>query len=122
MNEQHRIFESYLEEQIAACNLRGALLTADGRPDEGNFEKIRANIYEIFKTILPVSEKVHEKDDSAKKDFFLQKTGQIPKDWADSYEKARQHGDDKKMHIERIKLDTAREIKDTYLKIWEETA
>ncbi|MBD5480164.1 MAG: hypothetical protein HDR14_12895 [Lachnospiraceae bacterium] len=121
MNEQQQKFESYLDEQIAACKQRSKLLAEDERMDEGKFEKIRANVYEIFKTILSVAERVCGKDDLAKRDFFLQKAEQIPTSWAASYEKARQNGDIEKMHIESIKLDTIQEIKDMCMQIWEET-
>lgn len=121
MKEQQQKFESYLDEQIAACKQRSKLLTADDRMEEGNFEKVRANVYEIFKTILSVAEKVCEKDDLAKKRFFLQKAEQIPMNWTTSYEKAKQHGNVETMHIESIKLDTIQEIKDMCMQIWEET-
>ena len=120
MTEQQRKFESYLDDQIAACKQRSKLLAEDTRMDEGNFEKVRANVYEIFKTILAVAERVCGKDDLAKKGFFLQKAEQIPTSWTVSYEKAKQNGDIEKMHIERIKLDTIQEIKDMCLQIWEE--
>ena len=121
MNEQQRKFESYLAEQIAACRQRGKLLAEDDRMDEGNFEKVRANVYEIFKTILSVAERVCGKDDSARRDFFLQKAEQIPVSWTASYEKAKQTGDVEKMHIESIKLDAIQEIKDMCMQIWGET-
>lgn len=120
MNEQQQKIELYLDEQAAACKHRSKQLTADGRMDEGNFEKVRANVYEIFKTILSVAERTCGEDDSAKKRFFLQKAKQIPTSWTASYEKAKQHGDVEKMHIERIKLDTIQEIKDISIQIWEE--
>ena len=120
MNEQQK-FESYLDEQIAACKQRSKLLAEDDRMDEGKDEKVRANIYEIFKTILSVAERVCGKDDLAKRRFFLQKAEQIPTSWTISYEKAKQNGDVKKMHVESIKLDTIREIKDMCMQIWEET-
>ncbi|MBD5483552.1 MAG: hypothetical protein HDR15_13695 [Lachnospiraceae bacterium] len=121
MNEQQQKFESYLDAQIAACKQRSKLLAGDERRDEGNDEKIRANIYEIFKTILSVAERVCGEDDLEKKRFFLQKAEQIPTSWVTSYEKAKQHGDVEKMHIESIKLDTVREIKDMCMQIWEDT-
>lgn len=121
MNEQQRKFELYLDEQIAACRHRSELLTADDRMDEGNFEKVRANVYEIFKTILSVAERICGEDDFAKKRFFLQKAEQIPTSWMTSYEEAKLHGDIEKMHLESIKLDTAHEIKDLCMQIWEET-
>ena len=120
MNEQQRKFESYLDEQIAACKQRSKLLAEDDRVDEGNFEKVRANVYEIFKTILSVAERICGKDDSAKRGFFLQKAEQIPTSWTASYEKAEQNGDVEKMHIEGIKLDTIQEIKDMCMQIWGE--
>lgn len=121
MDEQQQKFESYLDEQIAACKQRSRLLAEDDRMDEGNFEKVRTNVYEIFKTILSVAERICGKDDLAKKHFFLQKAEQIPMSWTTSYEKAKQNGDVEKMHIESIKLDTIREIKDMCMQIWEET-
>lgn len=120
MKEQQKL-ETYLEEKIAACEERSRLLAEDGRRDEGNFEKIRANVYEIFKTILSVAEKVGGEDELAKKRFFLQKAEQIPANWAASYEKVKQYGDAEKMHIETIKLDTIQEIKDMCMQIWEGT-
>ena len=121
MDERQRKFEAYLDGQIAACKRRSQLLAEDDRMDEGNFEKVRANIYEIFKTILSVAERVCGEDDSAKKRFFLQKAEQIPASWAASYEKAKQTGDVETMHIESIKLDTIQEIKDMCTQIWEGT-
>ena len=121
MNEQQQKFESWLDEQIAACKQSSKLLAEDDRIDEGNFEKIRANVYEIFKTILSVAERVCGKDNLAKRRFFLQKAEQIPASWTTSYEKAKQNGDVKKMHIESIKLNTIQEIKDMCMQMWEET-
>lgn len=120
MNEKQQKFEAYLEGQIAACEQRGRLFAGDNRTDEGNFEKIRANIYGIFKTILSAAERVCGEDDLAEKQFFLQKAEEIPANWTASYEKARQNGDAEKMHIETIKLDTVQEIRDMCMQIWEE--
>ena len=118
MNEQQRKFEVYLDEQIAARKQRSKLLTADDRVDEGNFEKIHANVYEIFKTVLSVAERVCGRDELAKKRFFLQKAEQIPASWMTSYERAKLHGDVEKMQIESIKLDAIREIKNAQMQIW----
>ena len=120
-NEQQQKFELWLEGQIVASKQRSKLLAEDGRMDEGNFEKIRANVYEIFKTILSVAERVCGKDDLAKRRFFLQKAEQIPTSWAASYEKATQNGDAPKMYIESIKLDTIQDIKNMFMQMWEET-
>lgn len=121
MNEQQRKFELYLDGQITDCRQRSKLLAADERVEEGNFEKVRANVYEIFKTILSAAEKVCGKDDGARKRFFLQKTDEIPANWTTSYEEAKKQGDVEKVYIESIKLDTVREIKEMCMQIWEET-
>lgn len=121
MNEQQKKFAAYLDEQMTACEQHSKLLTADDRRDESNFEKVRGNIYEIFKTILSAAEKVCGEDDSARRHFFLEKAEQIPTNWTASYEKARQQGDVEKMHVESIKLETIREIKEMCMQIWEET-
>lgn len=120
MNEQQKKLESFLNERITACKQHSKLLAEENRKDEGNFEKIRTNVYEIFKTILSAAEKVCGKDDLSGKHFFLQKMEQIPQSWAISYEKAKKYRDTEKMHIESIKLDTVREIKDMCMQIWEE--
>lgn len=120
MNEQQKL-ESYFEERIAVCKQRSRQLAEEERIDEANFEKVRANVYDIFKTILSAAERVCGKDDLAERRFFLQKMEQIPTSWAVSYEKAKQNGNNEKIHIESIKLDTVREIKDVCMQIWEET-
>ncbi len=120
MDEQKQKFESYLVEQIAACRQRSKLLAEDGRMDEGNFEKIRANIYEIFKTIFSAAERVCGKDDVAVRRFFMEKVEQIPTSWTAAYEAAQQNGDVERMHMERIKLDAIREIRYMYRQIWGE--
>ncbi len=51
---------------------------------------------------------------AALRDFFLQKMEQIPENWKLSFEKAKEHGDAKKMHIEGIKLETAQEIRNIF--------
>lgn len=121
MNEQKRKLVSWFDEQITVCKQRSELFAADDRMDEGNMEKIRANVYEIFKTIFSVAEKTCGEDNLAIKHFFLQKAEQIPVNWETACEKAREHGDVEKMHIESIKIDTIREIKDMFLQIWEGT-
>ena len=75
----------------------------------------------FLKTIFSVAGRVCGDDDRARRDFFSQKAQQIPAGWAASYEKARQNGDTEKMHIETIKLDAIREIREMCAQIWGET-
>ena len=111
----------YFEERIAACDRRGQELLDDDRGDEAAFEKIKANVYDIFRTILSVAVKICKGDPDAVEQFFLGKIKQIPASWAVSLEKARQNDDTTKMYLELIKLDTVGEIQECFQKIWEGT-
>lgn len=110
----------YFEEQIAMCSQRNKELIADDRTDEATFEKVKANVYDIFRTILSVAIKNSKGDSDAVRLFFVEKTEQIPSNWVDSYEKAKQYNDVVKMSVEQIKLDTISEIKEYFEKVWEE--
>lgn len=108
----------YFEQQIAMCGRRNQELLADERTDEAAFEKIKANVYDIFRTILSVAVITCKGDPEAVRHFFVQKTQQIPSSWASAYDKAKQHNDVVKMRIEQIKLDTMGEIKENFAKVW----
>jgi len=110
---------SYFEEQIAICGQRNKALLADERADEAAFEKVKANVYDIFRTMLSVAVTTSKGDPDAARRFFIQKTEQIPSSWASAYDNAKQHHDAVKMRIEQIKLDTVGEIKESFAKIWE---
>ncbi len=109
----------YFEEQIAMCNQRNKKLLDDERTDEAAFEKVKANVYDIFRTILSVAVKTSKGDPDAVRRFFVQKTEQIPSSWVTAYDKAKQHNDTVKMCLEEIKLDTIGEIKENFAKTWE---
>lgn len=115
---RQQAFARYLADQIAACQRRGRALTADDRVDEGRFEKIRANVYEIFQTVLGVAERVGGEDDAARRRFFWQKARQIPQSWQEALQKARQQGDDEKTQIESIKLEAIHEIQEMCRHLW----
>ena len=108
------------EQEIAACGQREQELLADDRADEAVFEKIRANVYDIFRTILSVAVKTCKGEEEAVRRFFLQRAEQIPAGWAASYEKAKEHNDPVKMQIEQIKLNAIGEIKQAFADVWEE--
>ncbi len=110
---------SYFEEHIALCGQRNKEFLVDDRTDEATFEKVKANVYDIFRTILSVAVKTSKGDPDAVQRFFVQKTEQIPSSWVTAYEKAKQHNDVVKMRLEQIKLDTIGEIKENFAKIWE---
>ncbi len=121
-NMNKRIFESYngfFDERIDLCRQREAAFSADSRNDEANFEKIRANVYGIFKTVLGVTASAPRSDDEARL-FFNDRLEKIPQSWHTAYEKAVQHDEVSKLTVERIKLDTVEDIKRAFEEIWSE--
>lgn len=118
MEEKQMEFTAWLDKQIAACAKRQEKLLADDCADESNFEKIKANIYDIFRTIFSVALRQGNGDTDAVKRFFLLKMEEIPSNWKLSYDKAKQHDDVHKMRTEEIKLDTVRDIRAAFERIW----
>ena len=109
----------WFDEKTAMCSKRNQELNEDGRADEAIFEKVKANIYDVFRTVLSVAVKTGNGDEDAVKDFFVQRAEQIPAGWAAALEKAREHNDIARMQTEQIKLDTIHEIRDEFARIWE---
>lgn len=121
MNKNIQQMNQYLENQITLCNQKAKNLLADDRTDEANFQKIKANVYDIFKTVLSVAQKNGNDNPDLVKNFFLKKTEQILSNWNAAYELAKHHDDTEKMLIEKLKLDTIHEIRNQFLTLWEET-
>lgn len=61
---------SWFEEKIALCGKRNQELNGDGRTDEAIFEKIKANIYDVFRTVLSVAVKPARKTQMQLKPFL----------------------------------------------------
>ena len=110
----------FFEQKISACNQERNRLQTEGYTDEANFEKIKANVYDIFKTVLSAARKQYGDEQTKIQDFFEQKLEQIPSNWRASYEKAKEFDDIETMHIESIKLDVVRDIKENILQIGRE--
>lgn len=119
MSEKQKEFTTWLDSRIAACEKRREKLLTDERSDESDFEKIKANIYDIFRTVYNVALKTSGGDADAAKRFFLLKMEEIPANWKAAYDKAKQHDDVHRIQTERIKLETAQEIRTTFERIWE---
>jgi len=102
--------KNYFAEKISKCNEKAKALSEDERQDEANFEKIRANVYGIFSTILSVAGNTCNGDVERERQFIELRMQSISASWADAYTAAQEHNDSKKMEIERIKLETAHEI------------
>ena len=119
MDQRISMLNSWFDERIALCGQRNQELNMDGRTDEAVFEKVKANIYDVFRTVLSVAVKTGSGNADAVKTFFVQRTEQIPAGWAAALEKAREHDDTVRMQTEQIKLDTVQEIREKFTKIWE---
>lgn len=114
MGTPKHIFLICLDEKMEDSRQRAEKFRTEGRADEGVFENIRMNIYEIFQTLFLAAEKSSGGNQLALEQNFLQKLDQIPENWRRSYEKAKEHGDAKKMHIEGIKLEAAQEVREIF--------
>lgn len=119
ISEKQKEFITWLDSQIAACEKRREKLLADERSDESDFEKIKANIYDIFRTVFNVSLKTGDGDADAAEHFFLLKAEEIPANWKKAYDSAKQHNDVQKMLTERLKLETMQDIKAAFERIRE---
>lgn len=111
---------SWFAEQIELCRQREQTLLADDRADEAVFEKVRANVYDIFRTILDVAVKTGGGDAEAVRRFFVCRAQTIPASWAAAHEKAAQHQDPVRVQMESIKLDAVETIKARFADVWEE--
>ncbi len=110
---------SYFDKQILLCGQCNKKLLTDDRTDEAVFEKIKANVYDIFRTVFSAAVKSSKGDPEEVERFFMLKAEQIPSNWVIAYNNAKQYDDAAKMRIEQIKLDTVGEIKKMFETVWE---
>jgi len=101
----------YFEERITACQTEAAALRQDNREDEAVFQKIRMNVFDIFRTVYNAGEKASGGDRGKQLLFLCKRLEEIPVSWQASLESAHSHGNSEKAHIEQIKLDAVAEIR-----------
>ena len=99
----------WLSQRAEECETRRIALAAEGREDESTFERIRYNVYDLFRTTAGALHRA-EPDEKTAWWLFERKLKEIPSTWQRSYDLAELHEDAKKAHIERIKLDAASDI------------
>lgn len=105
----------WFRDKISECENCRASLWEENREDEANFEKIRANVYDIFRTMTELAVKNNGDDIDKTCDYVMEKLQQIPSSWRESLTRARVHDDSQKERIEEIKLETVSVI-ETYLR------
>lgn len=102
----------YLLEQESALRKEAAAMAADFRSDEGNFLKIRANVFSIFKAVLETAVKIRGKNEAAL-DFFAAKLRDIPSSWRSALSAA--DAADTAL-VEKLKLRSVAEIEAAFAK------
>lgn len=122
MNVNCKRMYAYFDAQTALCAQREQALLADGRSDEASFEKIRANVFGIFRAVLSSGEKAARGDEAALRRFFADRLASIPANWRAALSLAEEHDDAVRAQIEHIKLDALRAIEAQFSAIWEEDA
>lgn len=109
---------SYFEENIGKCVRMQQELSANQRNDEAVFARVQMNVFDIFKTVFAVANKKFGCEKEIV-DFFLSKLDTMPSGWQESMQKAENTGDIKTAHIEKIKIETAENIRAKFCEIWE---
>ena len=119
-SERIETFINYLDQRTSSIQEDVLRLIADDRRDEANFEKIRANIFQIVKTMLQASARISQ-EESERIGFLEAKLALFQETWEGYLRKAKEHGDDLKIVQEQTRLEALAEIRDTFQKIWGES-
>ena len=119
-SEKTSAFISYLDQRTTSVQEDTLRLIADDRRDEANFEKIRANIFQIVKTMLQASARISQ-EESERVGFLEAKLALFQETWEGYLRKAKEHGDDLKIVQEQTRLEALAEIRDAFQKIWGES-
>ena len=119
MEQKMEKLNRFFEEKITGCEQRAQELKADDRGDEAVFEKVRGNVYDVFRRVLGAALKTGKGDPEAVRRFYTDSLEKIPAGWKAAYENAVAHDDAKRAQTERIKLDAVAEIKEYAAQVWE---
>ena len=87
-SEKTTAFISYLDQRTASVQEDIRRLIADNRRDEADFEKIRANIFQIVKTIFQASERM-SLEESERVRFLSSRLSLFQETWEASLMKAK---------------------------------
>ena len=108
MNENVSRFYEWLGERKEQVLAEAKALSDDGRTDESNSLKARANIYDICKAVCGAAEK--QAQGAPLKDAFVTAFERVTSPWKLSLEQAKAHDDSHKVMIEEAKLSAVDEI------------
>ena len=107
MNEQINEFFNWLDKAKEAVLSEVAVLASDGRTDESNSLKAKANVYDICKSVTGAILK--KAPDMSFNDAFAP-FERITAPWRESLEAAKAHDDARKVMVEEAKLSAVTEI------------
>lgn len=116
---------TYIEGKIVEHKRMSEQYKADDRKDEADLEKIKVNIYEVFRTLFISDIKQLEgKSSDEAKDIstytgFMKRFDTIPANWRISLDKAIEYNDTTKQVIEENKLAVAEGLKQTFMKMFD---
>lgn len=135
-------FITFIDETIEKLRAEEKQLAESHRKDEANLVRIRINIYDVCKTVYGVCARMPAKKEMGKEEMqsvgkwqgfarcdivselrgnaaaeqlYLEKLEALPKNWKESLEKAKVHGDVEKQIIEETKINALEEIKAKFL-------
>lgn len=105
-------YMEYLDAMIQELQKQEKELIHSERKDEANFIRIKKNICDIARTIYTVSAK--NNSGTSLKEEYARLLNRLPENWKASYQKAKEHGDAKKILIEETKLEMLQTIQEKY--------
>ncbi len=105
-------FIAYLNNSIDTAQKKEQVLIDGERKDEANLQKIRANIYDICRTVFQVI--LQTKTGTELEEEYVKRIDNISRNWVESYERAKLHQDVEKILIEETKLEVIKEVKEEF--------
>lgn len=108
-------FTEFLEEQSELLHRQEQELLAADCKDEADFVKIKSNVCEIGKTFYQVACK--KEDETAICTEYIRLLDKLLAEWTQSYEKAKEFNDVKKIVAEEAKLEVLETIKQKFEEI-----
>ena len=96
----------YLDLRIKEGADEVAALRAEGRADDADFARVRANIYDVCKTVSKVHMNRPGGGTAAVKGMLLR----FENEWGAALQKAKENGDVKKTAVEEIKLSALADV------------
>lgn len=125
LDELKNNFLSELQAEREKCQDKAVELMKDSRSDEGNFEKIKANVFDIFMTLFQAEEKklAAGKNEEGSEDKFelfcnsyMKNFDRLSLSWKNKLAFAKEHDLVAEIAVEEIKLETWSLIRELFKK------